>query len=70
MSGPNTTIATGSLLPILESQADYIVECLKKIQRQRIKTMTVRKEAVDDFQAFVDSYFPRTVFARKVSAWW
>ena len=66
MAGPNTAVALGSLVPILEAQAGYIVACISKMQRQRIKTMTVRKDAVDDFQTYLDSYFPITVYARKV----
>ena len=66
LAGPNTAVAVETLIPILEAQADYIVACIDKIQRQRIKAMTVRKEAVDDFQRYLDAYFPRTVFARKV----
>lgn len=69
MAGPNTTVATGSLLTVLEAQADYIVSCLRKIQRERIKWMAPKRKAVDDFQAFLDSYFPRTVWAGKVSAY-
>lgn len=67
MVGPNSAMAVGSLVPVVEAQADYLVACISKIQRQRIKTMVVRKEAVDDFQRFLDAYFPRTVFARKVT---
>ena len=54
-------------MPIIEAQGDYVVACIDKFQRERIKTMVVRKAAVDDFQGYVDAYFPRTVFARRVS---
>ncbi|KAI0341446.1 putative flavin-binding monooxygenase [Trametopsis cervina] len=70
MAGPNTTVATGSLLTVLEAQADYIVSCLRKIQRERIKWMAPKRKAVDDFQAFLDSYFPRTVWAGKCRTWY
>ncbi|EKM58936.1 uncharacterized protein PHACADRAFT_205130 [Phanerochaete carnosa HHB-10118-sp] len=70
MVGPNSAMALGSLVPVVEAQADYLVACISKIQRQRIKTMVVRKEAVDDFQRHLDSYFPRTVFARKCRSWY
>ncbi|GJE94360.1 flavin-binding monooxygenase [Phanerochaete sordida] len=70
MVGPNTAMALGSLIPVVEAQADYVVKVIQKMQRQRIKAMTVRKEAVDDFQRYLDSYFPRTVFARKCRSWY
>ncbi|KIP07559.1 hypothetical protein PHLGIDRAFT_70919 [Phlebiopsis gigantea 11061_1 CR5-6] len=70
LTGPNTGLALGSLVPIIEAQADYVVACIDKFQRERIKTMTVRKAAVDDFQAYVDAYFPRTVFARRCRTWY
>ena len=66
ISGPNSGVATGSLIMTIEAQSDYVVACIQKLQRQRIKYMVPKKKAVDDFQAYLDSYFPKTVWARKV----
>lgn len=66
IAGPNSTINLGSFVIVIERQIDYVLSCIRKIQRQRINSMSVKKQAVQDFQNYCDAYFPRTVFARKV----
>ncbi|EPQ52691.1 FAD/NAD P-binding domain-containing protein [Gloeophyllum trabeum ATCC 11539] len=70
VGGPNSGISVGSLIPMLEKQAEYITTCILKMQRQRIKVMTVQKRAVDEFQAYIEAYFPRTVFSKNCSSWY
>ncbi|KAF7798583.1 hypothetical protein EIP86_009805 [Pleurotus ostreatoroseus] len=70
IAGPNSTINLGSFMPVIEKQIDYVLSCVRKMQRQRIKSMTVKKEAVEDFQNYCDAYFPRTVFARNCRNWY
>ncbi|KAI0791579.1 hypothetical protein BC629DRAFT_370837 [Irpex lacteus] len=48
----------------VEAQCDYVAACIQKLQRQRIKYIVPKKQAVEDFQAYLDSYFPRTVSRR------
>ncbi|KAI0337346.1 FAD/NAD-binding domain-containing protein [Trametopsis cervina] len=68
--GPNAAFATGSMVMVIERQAQWVTKCVSKMQRQRLKSMVVRKEAVDDFQAYLDSYFPKTTFVRGCRAWY
>lgn len=42
------------MLLVIERQIDYIVEAVMKIQRERLKSMEVKKEAVDDFDEYLD----------------
>ncbi|KAK0189924.1 hypothetical protein F5146DRAFT_645105 [Armillaria mellea] len=44
-SGPGIPYANGSILPSMEAQADCVVACLSKIQKQDIKIMEVDKNA-------------------------
>lgn len=52
--GPNSAVGAGSLLIILEKQVDYAVEATLKIQRERLKSMDPKKEAVDDFDEYLE----------------
>ncbi|KAI0089422.1 hypothetical protein BDY19DRAFT_905762 [Irpex rosettiformis] len=70
ISGPNSGVATGSLIMTIEAQSDYVVSCIENLQRQLIKYMVPKKKSVDDFQAYLDSYFPKTVWARKCRTWY
>ncbi|KAF8831859.1 hypothetical protein HHX47_DHR1000936 [Lentinula edodes] len=63
--GPNTGVGAGSLLIIIERQVDYAVAATLKLQRERLKSIEVKKEAVDDFDAYLES-----VFGEKCRSWY
>ncbi|PSR73745.1 hypothetical protein PHLCEN_2v10435 [Hermanssonia centrifuga] len=63
--GPNSTIGTGSLIPMIEHQVDYAVQVAMKLQRERLKSIEVKKRAVEDFDRFIE-----TVFTEKVRTWY
>ncbi|KXN90086.1 Putative sterigmatocystin biosynthesis monooxygenase stcW [Leucoagaricus sp. SymC.cos] len=63
--GPNSGVGAGSLLLIIERQIDYIVKAILKMQRERLKSMEVKKEAVNDF----DEYLV-TAFGQKCRSWY
>lgn len=52
--GPNAGVGAGNLLLIMERQVDYAVSATLKIQRERIKSMDVKPEAVDDFETWIE----------------
>jgi cation diffusion facilitator CzcD-associated flavoprotein CzcO len=68
--GPNSGVGAGSLLVLIEKQVDYAVEAVGKIQREWIKSMEPTKDAVDDFDEYLEAYFPRTVFGQKCKSWY
>lgn len=70
MLGPNSAIGTGSLTMMLESFGDYIIKCIRKIQKENIKTMEVKPEAVDAFSDYVKHYFPKTVYSGNCKSWY
>ena len=60
--GPNSAIGSGSLLVMIEREIEYAIAAIRKLQRERYKSIEVKKEAVDDFDEYVESYFPRVSF--------
>ncbi|KAJ3559925.1 hypothetical protein NM688_g37 [Phlebia brevispora] len=68
--GPNSTVGAGSLLPILEAEVKYAVEVARKMQRERLRCVEVKAEAVQDFDDVLEAYFPRTVHTEKVRSWY
>lgn len=62
MLGPNSGIAAGSLNPVIEAQGDYIIKCIRKLQKEDYASMMPKKERVDDFTEYVGDYFKQTVF--------
>lgn len=68
--GPNSTLGEGNLLGLIEKAIDYITDCVDKMQRDNIRAMTPRKDAVDRFTRHCDQYFSRTVFSEKCRSWY
>ncbi|KAF5385387.1 hypothetical protein D9615_001078 [Tricholomella constricta] len=68
--GPNAAVGAGSLLLVCERQVDYAVAATLKLQRERLKSIEVKAQAVDDFDAYLESYFPSTVYSEKCRSWY
>ncbi|KAK5000128.1 hypothetical protein LTR66_000953 [Elasticomyces elasticus] len=68
--GPNSLIGTGSLTMMLESEVDYIVKCIRKMQRENIRSMNVKSERVEEFSNYIDEYFKQTVYLDGCSSWY
>ncbi|GAA5900185.1 hypothetical protein JCM5296_001482 [Sporobolomyces johnsonii] len=70
VNGPNSSLGSGSLLVLFEREVDYIVQCIDKMQRENYKTMSAKQEAVNDFMAYVHTYFQKTVYSEKCRSWY
>lgn len=68
--GPNSGLGTGNLLILIERLADYFTQCVAKIQRENIASMTVKPESVKGFVDHCDMYFERTVFTLNCRSWY
>ncbi|KAK3996542.1 hypothetical protein QBC44DRAFT_403700 [Cladorrhinum sp. PSN332] len=70
MFGPNSAIGFGSLVKILEGQAEYIFKLVRKLQREDYASMEPLPERVKDFEEYVDAFFKGTVYMDKCSSWY
>ncbi|KAK8030091.1 hypothetical protein PG993_011382 [Apiospora rasikravindrae] len=70
MLGPNSAIGSGSLTRILEAEGDYIVKCLRKLQREDYACMSVRPDRVADWSTYCDAYFRDTVYTDPCNSWY
>ncbi|RAK96856.1 flavin-containing monooxygenase [Aspergillus ibericus CBS 121593] len=68
--GPNSALGEGNLLLLLERVIDYFTSCVQKMQRDNIRCMSVRKDAVQRFTRHCDQYFSRTVYSEKCRSWY
>ncbi|KAL2421667.1 FAD-binding monooxygenase tazF [Exophiala dermatitidis] len=64
--GPNGGPGAGSFIAMLEYTVEYIIKCVKKLQREYIASMEVTEEANKAFSEHVDRYFAKTIFTYKV----
>ncbi|KAI8626291.1 flavin-binding monooxygenase [Xylariaceae sp. FL1651] len=70
MLGPNSAIGAGSLTVMLEAEGDYIVKCIRKLQKEDYASMTVRPERVRDWREYCHEYFKKTVYTEKCNSWY
>ncbi|KAL4883949.1 hypothetical protein BJY04DRAFT_183569 [Aspergillus karnatakaensis] len=68
--GPNAALGEGNLLLLIEKEIDYITRVIDKMQRDNIRAIGVRKEAVERFRRHCDQYFSRTVFNLECRSWY
>jgi hypothetical protein len=47
-----------------EREIEYAIKAIDKMQREGIKAMTPKPQAVDNFMNYTDSYFETTVYSQ------
>lgn len=68
--GPNAGLGEGNLLLLIEKALDYMIECVRKMQRDNIRAMEPRPDSVKGFTQYCDQYFAGTVFSSKCRSWY
>jgi cation diffusion facilitator CzcD-associated flavoprotein CzcO len=69
IAGPNGTGHSGTVPNQIETQVTYIAQLLRKVTQQRIKSFAPTESATDDFVAYSDAFFARTVWTENCSSW-
>lgn len=67
--GPNAPIGHGSVFTLSEHIAKYITRILKKAQAEHIRAVAPLAAAVDDYNAHVAAFMPRTAWAAPGRSW-
>ncbi|ETS86196.1 hypothetical protein PFICI_00024 [Pestalotiopsis fici W106-1] len=70
MAGPNSAVGSGSFTMILEAQGDYIVKCMRKVQKEDYAYMEIKKQQVIDWSEYCQSYFRTTVYTDDCESWY
>ncbi|KAI9048091.1 hypothetical protein LZ554_007887 [Drepanopeziza brunnea f. sp. 'monogermtubi'] len=68
--GPNSAIGTGSLTMMIETEGDYIIKCLRKLQRDDYVSMMPKADRVADFSEYCHEYFKNTVYMDECNSWY
>ena len=69
IQGPNAAGHSGTVPNQVETQITYIAKLLRKVSNQGIKSFAPSQAATDDFVAYADAFFPKTVFSENCSSW-
>ncbi|PIL29539.1 hypothetical protein GSI_08347 [Ganoderma sinense ZZ0214-1] len=68
--GPNSVIGAGPFIQCIEAGVGYVVQAVAKMQRERLRSMEVRREAVEDFDRLIQEYFMKTAFGVGTRSWY
>jgi cation diffusion facilitator CzcD-associated flavoprotein CzcO len=68
--GPNSFQGAGSLLVMIESIHTYIAQVLERLSTGNVKTVEPKRGPVDNFTAYCDDYFKRTVYTADCLSWY
>lgn len=69
IQGPNAAGHSGTVPNQVETQITYLAKLLRKVSQQGIATFVPSQAATDDFIAYSDAFFPRTVWTEECSSW-
>ncbi|EPE24267.1 FAD/NAD(P)-binding protein [Glarea lozoyensis ATCC 20868] len=67
--GPGATWSSGTLLPSIETSVEYAIKMMRKIQKEQIKSIDVKQEALDDIYAHFDEFHKTTVWQEECRSW-
>ncbi|KAJ7754971.1 FAD/NAD-binding domain-containing protein [Mycena maculata] len=59
-----------SLLILIERQVEYAVEATLKLQREHLKSMDVKAEAMEDWDVYLEHHFAKTIFSERCRSWY
>ena len=62
LTGPNTGLGHSSMVFMIESQIQYVVDCLRKMRQEGLETVEVRPEVQAAFNEEVQARMPDTVW--------
>ena len=70
MYGPNTNLGHNSIIFMIECQADYIVQCVRRIGRRGLRYLDLDPEVQEAFNRKLQRDLARTAWARTPKSWY
>ncbi|CAF3645406.1 unnamed protein product [Fusarium graminearum] len=70
MLGPNSALGAGSLTALVEAEGDYIIKCIRKLQKEDYASMMPKAARVGDFSEYIGEYFKKTVYLDSCKSWY
>ena len=69
MGGPYGPLGHGSFLPILETLSRNVLQCIVKMQKDRIKSLTPKAEIAEALKEHAALFLERTAWTSGCSSW-
>ena len=70
MTGPNTGLGHSSMVYMIESQANYILDAVEILQNENKKSIEVKEEVQEKFNVSIDEKMKNTVWKSGCQSWY
>jgi cyclohexanone monooxygenase len=70
MLGPNTGLGHNSMIYMIESQTNYIIDAIQKMTKQNIKSIDVRKDVQTKFNIEIQKKLEGTIWLSGCKSWY
>jgi cation diffusion facilitator CzcD-associated flavoprotein CzcO len=67
--GPNGAPGTGGFVHLIECACEYMIKAIQKVQREYIKSIVVKPEAMNMLNKHIDKYFTKTIYTQPCKSW-
>ncbi|KAJ5970738.1 uncharacterized protein N7479_000656 [Penicillium vulpinum] len=68
--GPNSPIANGTLIPVIEKQCDYMLSFISKYQKERLHSFSVKRSVVNQLNQYYQRFLQRMVVSDPCRSWY
>ena len=68
--GPNTGLGHNSIVFMIESQVEYVIDCLRTMDREGLATVEVSPEAQEAFNRSLRARLGHTVWSSGCRSWY
>ena len=70
MYGPNTNLGHNSIIFMIECQTAYIMDCLRQMDEENLRSLDLKPEVMQRFNAKIQGELENTVFAQAERSWY
>lgn len=70
MTGPNTGLGHSSMIYMIESQSQYITQCIRNLKENKLKYMDVKKDVEESYNQELQDRLKKSVWADSCNSWY
>lgn len=68
--GPNTNLGHNSILVMIEAQAGYVIDAIRRLDERGARCLDVKREVMDDYNRRLQRDLARSVWAADKQSWY
>lgn len=70
LNGPRGNLGNGTVLPCLETEIEYVIKSINKMQTDGIKSLDVSEDITHGLNRYIDKWHEGSVFSANCKSWY